>query len=499
MALCHFHVGHIGRAGGQSAIASAAYRAGEELYSEYYGETNDFTRKGGVTYTEIMLPPNAPPEYKDRQTLWNAVEEVEKHKKAQLAYSFDIALQNEFTPEENLELARAFVQECLVDKGMIADLAVHEPDKGNDGIPNPHFHVMTTMRPLNPDGSWGNKQRREYVLDENGNRKKDENGNYIFNAVHTTDWHTPETLIWWRERWCELNNEVFERKGLDIRLDPRSYEERGIDQVPTIHEGPQVRQMEARGIPTEKGDKNRWIKATNNLIEKLKSKIQSILEWIKEQKTKLLQSKEPVPITPIDRIRQYYKQETRKSGNSPDTDKLLKEMAGSIQLMEENGIQTMVDLDRFVGELDSQVSGILAECREIDSQIMDLDTKIQLGETVIENRPVIDQMNEIHFKTRREKYAQTHREKINQYYSAKRTLKEKYKVPKIAISSWKKEKQQLQTKKTGLEEQCKPIRKKVDRLMKIRYQAYTVEKAEERARNQQKILIRNKMRNQPER
>ncbi len=74
MALCHFHVGHIGRAGGQSAIASAAYRAGEELYSEYYGETNDFTRKGGVTYTEIMLPPNAPPEYKDRQTLWNAVE-----------------------------------------------------------------------------------------------------------------------------------------------------------------------------------------------------------------------------------------------------------------------------------------------------------------------------------------------------------------------------------------------------------------------------------------
>ena len=108
-------------------------------------------------------------------------------------------------------------------------------------------------------------------------------------------------------------------------------------------------------------------------------------------------------------------------------------------------------------------------------------------------------MNEIHFKTRREKYAQTHREKINQYYSAKRTLKEKYKVPKIAISSWKKEKQQLQTKKTGLEEQCKPIRKKVDRLMKIRYQAYTVEKAEERARNQQKILIRNKMRNQPER
>ena len=157
------------------------------------------------------------------------------------------------------------------------------------------------------------------------------------------------------------------------------------------------------------------------------------------------------------------------------------------------------DPDRFVGELDSQVSGILAECREIDSQIRDLDTKIQLGETVVENRPVIDQMNEIHFKTRREQFAQTHREEINQYYSAKRILKEKYKVPKIALSSWKKEKQQFRAKKTGLEEQCKPIRKKVDKLMKIRYQAYTVERAEERTRDQQKILIRNKTRNQPER
>lgn len=157
------------------------------------------------------------------------------------------------------------------------------------------------------------------------------------------------------------------------------------------------------------------------------------------------------------------------------------------------------DLDRFVGELGSQVSGILAECREIDSQIRDLDTKIQLGEIVVENKPVIDQMNEIHFKTRREKFAQTHREEINQYYSAKRILKEKYKVPKIALSSCKKEKQQLRAKKTRLEEQCKPIRKKVDRLIKIRYQAYTVERAEERTRDQQKKLIRNKKLEQPDR
>lgn len=105
--------------------------------------------------SEIMLPPHAPEIYLDRATLWNAVENCEKHPKAQLAYSFDIAMQNELTLEENMELARKFVQEQFVAKGMIADLAFHSPEKEDGGIPNPHFHVMTTMRPLNPDGTWG--------------------------------------------------------------------------------------------------------------------------------------------------------------------------------------------------------------------------------------------------------------------------------------------------------------------------------------------------------
>ena len=127
-----------------------------------------------------MLPPHAPEIYLDRATLWNAVESCEKHPKAQLAYSFDIAMQNELTLEENMELARKFVQEQFVAKGMIADLAFHNPEKEDGGIPNPHFHVMTTMRPLNPDGTWGQKQRREYLLDEDGNRIRDKNGDYNY-------------------------------------------------------------------------------------------------------------------------------------------------------------------------------------------------------------------------------------------------------------------------------------------------------------------------------
>ena len=97
IALYHFHVTQIKRSAGQSAIASAAYRSGEKLHSVYYGEDSDYTRKGGVICSEILLPSHAPPSYSDRETLWNAVEKVERGKKAQLAYSFDIALQNELS------------------------------------------------------------------------------------------------------------------------------------------------------------------------------------------------------------------------------------------------------------------------------------------------------------------------------------------------------------------------------------------------------------------
>ena len=114
MALFHLSVTQTKRSAGQSAIASAAYRAGERLYSEYYGEYSDYTRKGGVICSDILLPSHAPPEYADRQTLWNAVEKAERGKNAQLAYSFDIALQNEFSLEENIALARRFLLENFV-------------------------------------------------------------------------------------------------------------------------------------------------------------------------------------------------------------------------------------------------------------------------------------------------------------------------------------------------------------------------------------------------
>ena len=273
MALYHFHVEQIKRSEGRTAVASAAYRAGERLHNLWDGQTHDYTHKSGVVLAEILLPEHAPDRFLDRSTLWNEVEQVEKRSDAQLAYSFDIALQNELSMEENIELAREFVQKYFVSDGMIADLAVHKPDREDGGIENPHFHVLVPIRPLNADGTWGAKQHRVYRLDEDGNRIQKENGQWEFDAVPTTNWGKPETLELWREAWAEMVNSRFELKGLECRIDHRSYLDQGLELIPTVHEGPQVRKMEKKGIRTETGELNRWIRATNRMIRNMRAKI----------------------------------------------------------------------------------------------------------------------------------------------------------------------------------------------------------------------------------
>ena len=156
---------------------------------------------------------------------------------------------------------------------MVADFAIHQLDKKDGGIPNPHFHVLCPIRPIEADGRWGQKQRRVYRLDEGGNRIRDSNGNPLFDAVPTTDWGTPETLEHWRETWANMVNSKFEEKGLTCRVDHRSYERQGLDLLPTVHEGVAVRQMEAKSITTDKGDMNRWIKKANSLLRDIRKKI----------------------------------------------------------------------------------------------------------------------------------------------------------------------------------------------------------------------------------
>jgi len=484
MALFHLSVTQVRRSAGQSAIASAAYRAGERLYSEYYGEYSDYTRKGGVICSDILLPPQAPPEYQDRQTLWNAVENAERGKDAQLAYSFDIALQNELSMEENIALAREFVQRCLVDKGMVADFAVHAPDKEDGGIPNPHFHVMTTMRPINPDGTWGQKQRREYVLDDEGNRVLDRNGKPMFNAVPTTDWGSPETLEHWREAWAKMCNAKFEEKGLPCRIDHRSYLRQGLDLLPTVHEGPAVRQMEARGIATDKGSLNRWIRAANALLKDLKRRIAALLGWLGEVREEL--SKPQAPAL-ADLLGAYYGARNAGAWSSKGKVGNLQKFADTVSYLTEQKLFTVDDLEARVTSHNERMTALKEGMDSKQARMKELQDLLEQAGRYRELKPIHDQMNAIHRQGQREKFKAAHEGELRQFYMARRKLKDHFTSEgRLPLTKWRKERDELQQAYQQDYAKYKPIREDLMKLYQVKSTVDTARRQQEQTQTKRR-------------
>ena len=232
MAIYHFSGSVISRSHGKSSIASAAYRSGEKLYDERQERVADYSRKQDVAYKEILLPEGAPEWTGDREKLWNAVEAAENRKDAQLAREFNFALPREFTKEHNIELAREFVQNEFVAKGMIADLCIHD-GKAKDGEEQPHAHVMLTLREVTKEG-FGLKER---------------------------SWNAKENILEWREAWAEYANKHLALNGIDQRIDHKTLEEQGINLEPQKKIGPDIlrvydtRVEEHQRIAKENGDK----------------------------------------------------------------------------------------------------------------------------------------------------------------------------------------------------------------------------------------------------
>ncbi len=487
IALFHFHVPHIKRSAGQSAVAAAAYRSGEKLHSEYYGEDSDYTRKGGVICSEILLPPQAPPSFSDRETLWNAVEKVERGKKAQLAYSFDIALQNEFSMEENIGLARQFLLQNFVNRGMAVDFAVHSPDKEDGGIRNPHFHVMCPIRPIEPDGKWGNKQRREYLLDEHGNRIRDEAGNYVFNAVPTTDWGSPDTLEHWRQAWADLCNQKFAEKELDCRIDHRSFERQGVEQIPTQHEGPTVRAMEAKGIRTDKGDLNRWIRKTNAMLREAKQKIAALIDWLKAVKIELSR---PKPPTLVELLSAYYDNRNKGAYSSKARIANLKKLSEAVSYLEAKRLYTADDLDAALHTMQGKIDTLRKSASGKQARIKELDELLRMADYYKAGKPVADKLKTIRFEKSRQKYKAEHDDTLRLFYMAERKLKRQVVDGKLPAAAWREEKARLETEYRDLQTELTPLYTDVKKLWAIHYNIYEVQHEQER----QNAAVRQKKR-----
>ena len=318
MAIYHLEAKVVSRGTERSAVAASAYLSCTNILNDYDGVRHDYTRKKGLIWREVFLPEYAPPEWKDRSVLWNAVEENEKTKDSRLAREFVPALPVELTPTQWQELLSDFIKESFVADGMCADVAIHDPYPPGH---NPHAHILLTVRPLDERGEWQYKTEKEYLCVKDGEErgftaaefraaqnegwekqypykvgkkkvymtpsaaeaqgfvradKHPKSTRYGRQNPISERWNSEEQLILWRAAWADAANRHLERYGHDERIDHRSNAARGLDEIPTIHEGAAAQALERRGIISDRCELNRQIKADNAMLRELKAEIKKL-------------------------------------------------------------------------------------------------------------------------------------------------------------------------------------------------------------------------------
>jgi ATP-dependent exoDNAse (exonuclease V) alpha subunit len=239
----------ISRSQGRSVTAAAAYRSASLIADARTGEVHDYTRKGGVEWTGIEAPEGAPAWVHDREKLWNMVEQKEVRKDAQLAREVQLSLPHELNFQQRRDLVRDFAQREFVGRGMVADIAMHKPDRGGDQR-NFHVHILLTTREIGPEG-FGKKNR---------------------------DWNSREELTAMRAAWAEVQNEhLRQHLGLEApQVTHLSYAERGVEKVATVHLGPTATGMERRGVETFLGDHNRDAARRNQTIRSSRQRMSEL-------------------------------------------------------------------------------------------------------------------------------------------------------------------------------------------------------------------------------
>lgn len=316
MAIYHLEAKVVSRGAGRSAVAASAYLSCSHLYNDYDGIQHDYTRKHGLVWQQVFLPEYAPQEWRDREKLWNTVEEVETAKDSRLAREFVVALPIELNREQQIELLQDFIREQFVSDGMCADAAIHDTDGHN-----PHAHILLTVRPLDEQGRWQYKTEKEYLCVRNGEErgftaaefksaqndgwekqypykvgkkkvymtpsaaeaqeliradKHPKSTRYGRQNPISERWNSEEQLVSWRVAWADVTNRYLESAGREERIDHRSNAARGLDEIPTIHEGVTVQALERKGIVSDRCEMNRQIRADNALLRELKVEIKKL-------------------------------------------------------------------------------------------------------------------------------------------------------------------------------------------------------------------------------
>ena len=469
----HFEINIVKRSEGGSAVSAAAYQTGEKLFSDWDRKYMYHGTKEELVLKEILLPAHAPPEFADRNKLWNSAEAAEPNWNSQLARRLKIALPIELSMEDNIALAREYCEKEFASKGMIVDLAVHDPEPPNH---NPHFHVLLTMRPLDEKGNWAPKARKEYVLDKDGNRIRGPNGKYKVRKIPTVDWNARGNAEIWRHDWENLQNQYLERAGRAEHVCMKSYERQGLDTIPTVHMGPAVMALERKGIRTDVGNLNREIRAVNAMIRFLKDTILKLTSWLANLRQAIKEIEmEPEEIYLVDLLNRKFDQRANerfltwrnshavKKAESAD----FKRFVAIVNYMRQNNVLTVGDLETRLSDIHSREQSLREGIRKGGRRMKEIETILATAKRRSELDPIHDKYKKMHFGKKH--YADKYKDELDEWKRCNRYLYARFADARCDTKALSREYASLQSEIKEKTEQLSPIREELDMLCDIQW------------------------------
>lgn len=402
----------------------------------------------------------------------------EKSNNAQLAREVEIALPVELSREEQTRLVREYCSSQFVSKGMIADFNLHDTGGGN-----PHAHILLTMRPLDEKGAWLPKSKKEYVLDENGEKIRLPSGRYKTRKVDLVDWNNRENAEVWRRAWADLANEFLAQNNRPERIDHRSYERQGIDQIPTVHVGVSATQMEKKGIVTERGELNRSIKAANRILREIRRLVRGLKDWIaelKERKAALLealaearaQASEP---TIPQLLARYMEQRGEERADWTSKGKLkgavsdFNKVQAAMEFLRQKEISTVETLDRQLDGISENAVAIRDSMRKAERRIKDIDTLLSHIGNYEKYKPVYREYAAIGWKKQKEKFEEAHRGELDAYLAAARYVKTHLPGTSYSRKELEAERKDLAAALPGKREELEAVQADVRTLRDVRH------------------------------
>ena len=370
-------------------------------------------------------------------------------------------------------MLKEFCNEQFVSKGMIADFAIH--DKG-DG--NPHAHILLTIRAMDEHGKWLPKARKVYDLDENGERIRLPSGNWKCHKENTVDWNDQKYAEVWRHGWETITNRYLEAAGRPERVDLRSFERQGIQQIPTVHLGPAAHQMEKRGVETFLGNLNRDIRAANSLMQSIRSAIRGLQRWIadlNEKKQLLLdaleKAKEPTLsdlLVDYFNLRNNQRSDWSSRAQIKCTARDLNEVMQAVDYLKAHSLNIIEDLDTAISNLNQTIAPLRKQLKQNENRMRSIAQIKDAAAVHAKLKPIHDTFIKKNFKLTKDAYAAQHKEELDTFNKAVRTLMKLNGSTAVDFSALNAEFSALQSGSAELRTQLETLQPDISALKNIR-------------------------------